>query len=244
MKNTRITHHPSLDSTPLSIVGYAVDSLHWCRSHLRNGNRRSPRHRSKRERRDDGPDGGGHRIQRMSVRWPETHEINIGDVPLSAETRRDDRPNLGRGLSSEAGAARDGAMADVTPAPDAQAIVYVARIFKGAAHAIRLRALLALESGECDSRQICQLLSDYNPSYIHSQLQSLYEEGLAGRRTIGARAATRYPTPVSASCDHSTSSAASSGSTRPPLPSRMSEPEPRRRSRREPGRRIQSSRPI
>ena len=79
-------------------------------------------------------------------------------------------------------------MADVTPAPDAQAIAHVARIFKGAAHAIRLRALLALESGECDSRQICQLLSDYNPNYIHSQLQSLYEEGLAGRRTIGARA--------------------------------------------------------
>ena len=54
--------------------------------------------------------------------------------------------------------------------------------------AFRLRALLALESGECDSRRLHQIFSEHDSNYIYGQLQSLYEEGLVRRRTLGDRA--------------------------------------------------------
>jgi ArsR family transcriptional regulator len=72
--------------------------------------------------------------------------------------------------------------------PDPQHIKHAARVFKCAAYALRLRVLLALESGECDTQRLPRILSDLDPVQVYAQLQSLREQRLVRRRTIGERA--------------------------------------------------------
>jgi len=76
-------------------------------------------------------------------------------------------------------------MADGLPTAEARNIVQIAHIFKSAAHAARLRVLLALASGESDAPGLNNALRDLDSSGITAQLQVLYDEGLAVRKRHG-----------------------------------------------------------